>query len=170
MMRIGIIIVCHNIEKNINIDLFVKHLNKAENLELCFVNNASKDKTHQILKDIKEISKKNFSILDIKKFKSDTSAIRSGARFMFNHFDLSHIGYVSTNLLNNKIYSFSNLIKEIRMHQDVILKYNANVKEKTKMKQTLFQSVFSITEYLEKLKNNNQVLVLRNTTQRIIKP
>ena len=161
-MKIGIIIVCHNIEKSIDMGLFVKHLNQAENLELCFVNNASKDNTHQILKDIKEQSITNFSILDIKKFKSDTSAVRSGARFMFNRFDLNHIGYISTNLLNNKKYSFNHLIKEIRMHQDVILKFNTKLKEKNKMKQTLFQSVFSITEYLEKLKANNHVAILKN--------
>ncbi|XMO86448.1 glycosyltransferase [Algibacter sp. AS12] len=152
MIRIGIIIVCHNIENNINTDLFVKHLNKAKNIEFCFVNNASKDNTHQILKDIKEISKKNFSILDVKRYKSDNSAVRSGSRYMFSQFNLNHIGYVSTNFLNKKKYSICGLIKHIRTNQDYILEYNKQLKEDSVMKQTMFQSVFSITEYLEKSK------------------
>ena len=156
MIRIGIIIVCHNIEKNINKNLFVKHLNQAKNLELCLVNNASRDNTYQILKEIKELSLIDFSIVDIKKFKSDYSAVRSGARFMFNQFDLNHLGYVSTNLLNNRKYSINGLINHIRENQDLILEYNKNLKQSSKIKQTLFQSVFSINEYLEKTSINNQ--------------
>lgn len=156
MIRIGIIIVCHNIEKNINKNLFVKHLNQAKNLELCLVNNASRDNTYQILKEIKELSLIDFSIVDIKKFKSDNSAVRSGARFMFNQFDLNHLGYVNTNLLNTKKYSINGLINHIRENQDLILEYNKSLKESSKIKQTLFQSVFSINEYLEKTTINNQ--------------
>ncbi|WP_298496264.1 family 2 glycosyl transferase [uncultured Algibacter sp.] len=151
MKRIGIIIVCHNDEKNIDKDKFIKHLNKTKYLDLCFVNNASRDTTYQVLKDIKEMSKTNVSIVDIKKFKSDISAVRSGARFMFSQFDLKHIGYVSTNLLNNKKHSISGVIKHIRENQDVILNYNNKLKEKSSIKKTLFQSVFSITDYLEKI-------------------
>ncbi|SFD04622.1 glycosyltransferase [Algibacter pectinivorans] len=152
MVRIGIIIVCHNIEKHINVDVFVKHFNKAKNIELCFVNNASKDNTYQILKDIKEISKKDFSILDIKRYKSDQSAIRSGSRYMFSQFNLNHIGFVSSNILIKKQYSLCSLIKHIRANQDFILQYSKQLKEDNPPKQTLFQSVFSITEYLDKSK------------------
>ena len=160
-MRIGIIIVFHNNEKDIDTQFFIEHLNQAKNLELCLVNNASKDNTYQLLKEIKESCSSNVYLVDVKKFKSDISAVRSGARFMFNQLDLKHIGYFSTNLMNIKNYSINSLIKAISKNQDVILKYNVTVIEKKEMKQTLFQSVFSITEYLEKLKFNNQRVSLQ---------
>lgn len=155
-MKIGIIIVFHNDEINIDTCFFIEHLNNAKNAEICLVNNASRDNTHNILKEIKELSLTKVSIVDIKKFKSDIAAVRSGARFMFNQFDLNHIGYVSTDLLNNKKYSINGLIKHISENQDVILNYNIKVIERKEIKQTLFQSVFSIIDYLEKLKINNQ--------------
>lgn len=161
-MKIGIIIVFHNNEKDIDTKFFIDYLNQALNLELCLVNNASRDKTFRMLKEIKESCSTNVSIVDIKKFKSDTSAVRSGARYMFNQFDLNHIGYISTNLINNKTYTINSLIKALSKNQNIIRKYNISVIEKKEIKQTLFQSVFSIIEYLEKLKNNNQLVNLQS--------
>jgi hypothetical protein len=156
-MRIGIIIVFHNDEKNIDTGFFIKHLKQAKNAELCLVNNASRDNTSQKLKEIKESSSlANISIVDIKKFKSDISAVRSGARFMFNQFDLNHIGFISTNMLN-KNNNIHRLVKAISKNQNDILNYNIKILEKKEMKQTMFQSVFSITEYLEKLKINHNL-------------
>lgn len=152
MMRIGIIIVFHNDEKNIDTGFFIKHLKQAKNAELCLVNNASRDNTSQKLKEIKESSSlTNISIVNIKKFKSNISAVRSGARFMFNQFDLNHIGFISTNMLNKNI-DINRLVKAISKNQNDILNYNIKILEKKEMKQTMFQSVFSITECLEKLK------------------
>lgn len=152
-MKIGVIIVFHNNESDINTKFFAKHVNEAKNLELCLVNNASIDSTYQILKEIKESCSTHVSLIDIKKFKSDIFAVRSGARFMFNQFDLNHIGYVSTNLINNKLYNINDLIKSINKNQNNILNYNIKVVEKQEIKQTLFESVFSMIEYLEKLNN-----------------
>lgn len=157
-MKIGVIVVFHNNEKDIDSGLFIEHLSEAKNLELCLVNNASRDKTYELLKEIKEMCFKNVSLVDIKKFKSDDSAVRSGARFMFNQFDLKHVGFVNTNQINDKIDTVSNLIKMVSENQDVILKYNCDVIKLKGIKQTLFQSVFSIVEYLEKLEIDSRLL------------
>ena len=154
-MRIGVIIVFHNNEKDIDAGFFIEYLNQAKNLDLCLVNNASKDNTYKLLKEIKQACSKHVSLIDIKKFKSDTSAVRSGARFMFNQYDLNHIGYISTNLINSKYYSLNALIKAMSKNQNIILENNISVIEKKEIKQTLFQSVFSIMEYLEKINNNH---------------
>ena len=156
-MRIGIIIVFHNNEKDIDTEFFIKYLNQAENLDLCLVNNASRDNTYQLLNKIKDSCPAHVSLIDIKKFKSDNSAVRSGARFMFNQFDLNHIGYITANLINSKGYSINDLIIGIGKNQDIMLNYNIKVIEKKEVKQTLFQSVFSIMEYLEKI-NNIQIV------------
>ncbi|MFS4482942.1 family 2 glycosyl transferase [Hyunsoonleella sp. 2307UL5-6] len=159
-MKIGIIIIFHNNEKDINTHFFVEHLNEAKNLELCLVNNASRDKTYQILKDIRALCLNTITIVDIKKFKSDVFAIRSGARFMFNQFDLKHVGFVNANQLNNYMPCINNIITSITKHQDILVKYNSEVLEKKEMKQTLFKSIFSITESLEILKNDHQLIDL----------
>lgn len=160
-MKIGVIIIFHNNEKDIDTEFFIEYLNQTKNLELCLVNNASRDNTYQLLKEIKESSETTVSLVDIKKFKSDVSAVRSGSRFMFNQFDLQHIGYISTNLINSKSYSIKSLIKSMSKNQNIILEYNISIMKKKEIKQTLFQSVFSIIEYLEKLKVNIQFFDLQ---------
>ena len=160
-MKIGVIIIFHNNEKDIDTEFFIEYLNQTKNLELCLVNNASRDNTYQLLKEIKESCETTVSLVDIKKFKSDISAVRSGSRFMFNQFDLQHIGYISTNLINSKSYSIKSLIKSMSKNQNIILEYNISIMKKKEIKQTLFQSVFSIIEYLEKLKVNIQFFDLQ---------
>lgn len=154
-MRIGIIIVFHNNEKDIDTSFFIKHFNQDKNIDLCLVNNASKDNTYELLKEIKN-GLSQASLIDIKRFKSDVAAVRSGARFMFNKFDLNHLGYISTNLIDVKSTSLNDTIRAIRKNQNIILRHIANFINKKQTKLTLFQSVFSVIEYLEKLKPANK--------------
>ena len=160
-MKIGVIIIFHNNENDIDTEFFIEYLNHAKNLELCLVNNASRDNTFQLLKEIKAYCSTTVSLVDIKKFKSDIAAVRAGARFMFNRFDLSHIGYVTTNLISDKHNSLNDLIKAINENQNIILEYNIRVLKKKEIKQTLFESLFSIIEYLDKLRISKRVLSLQ---------
>ena len=159
-MKIGIIIIFHNSEKEIDINFFIERSNQTENLELCLVNNDSRDNTYQKLKEIKEQCK-NVSIVNIKRLKSDMSAVRAGARYMFNEFNLQHIGYASTKSLNTKYHGLNGLIKAISANQDDILKYNIQILEKHEIKQTLFQNLFSVIEYLKKINVENQFVNLQ---------
>jgi len=154
-MKIGIIIIFHNNEKDIDTNLFIKQLNQTSSIELCLVNNNSKDKTYEKLKNINKFCS-NVSIVNIKKFKSDVAAVRAGARFMFNNFNLNHLGYISTNLLNFNNKGLCLLIKAISENQSVILEYNIETLKRQEIKLTLFQSLFSVIEYLKKIKVKNQ--------------
>ncbi|TXE19359.1 glycosyltransferase family 2 protein [Psychroserpens burtonensis] len=155
-MKTGIIIIFHNYEKEININFFINYCNKAKNIEFCLVNNDSKDDTYSLLKEVKEQCD-NVSIVNIRKFKSDMSAVRSGARYMFNQFKLNHLGYVNANLLNKQNQGLNFVIQTISEHQEAIARYDKEILEKHSRKKTLFQKLFSVVEYLTKIELEKQV-------------
>lgn len=158
-MNTAIIITFHNYEKEININAFVNYCNKAKSIEFCFVNNDSKDDTNSLLKEIKEQCD-NVSIVNIKKFKSDMSAVRSGARYMFNQFELNHLGYVNANLLNKQNQGLNFVIKTISENQEAIIKYDNKTLKKHSRRKTLFQKLFPVVEYLIKIELEKQVVNL----------
>ncbi|WP_299384541.1 glycosyltransferase family A protein [uncultured Lacinutrix sp.] len=164
-MKTGIIIIFHNNEKHIDTTIFIKQLSQAKDIQFCLVNNASKDNTILALQEIKEARLQNVSVVDIRKFKSDVSAVRAGARFMFSQFNLKHLGYVSINLLNINYKGLNSLIKAISENHEVIVDYNAETLKRRDIKLTLFQSLFSVIEYLKKIKVNNQFIDRQCLTQ-----
>ena len=66
-MKIGVIILFFNNEKEIDSIQFKNIFNQIKNMEVCFVNNGSKDNTLQMLKFIKDENNANIHLLDIKK-------------------------------------------------------------------------------------------------------
>lgn len=153
-MKLGIIIICHNNENDIDICNCVKYLNKVKNMEICLVNNNSTDNTHEVLREIKEYCK-NVSIVNIKKKKSDSSAVKAGARFMTSQFNIKHLGYINTSMIK-KYQNLSLLIKTIRDNQMDILEYNKRISDEKTMKPTMFQSLFSVVDYLAKINAKNE--------------
>jgi len=152
-MKLGIIFIFRNSCKYIDQQYLIKNLNKAENLEICFVDNCSTDETYQILKSVKD-SGKNISLVNIKKLKTDDSAVRAGARFMFNNFDINHIGFVTTKQINHE--SFNDLIKEICKNHEAILSYNQMIVREQKIRKTLFQKLFSVDGHIKAIKSQNK--------------
>lgn len=153
-MKIGIIIICYNNENDIDISLCVEHLNKVKDIEICLVNNNSKDNTYDVLKEVKERCE-NVSIVDIKKFKSDTSAVKAGARFMSSQFDLKYLGFINTNMIS-EYENLCLLIKAIGDNQVYISKYNQSYLNKKGIKLTMFQSLFPVMDYLAKINVENR--------------
>ncbi|WP_282135688.1 glycosyltransferase [Seonamhaeicola maritimus] len=152
-MKLGIIIICYNNENDIDITHCAKYLNKLKDIEICLVNNNSKDNTYNILEEIKEQCV-NVSIVDIKRFKSGNSAVKAGARFMSNQFSLKYLGYVNTNSLI-KYQDLSLLFKAIRDSQVDILNYNQSFLNKKGIRLTMFQSLFPVMDYLAKMNIEN---------------
>lgn len=159
-MKIGIIINFHNNEKDIDPNVFIKQFIKTSHLQFCLVNNASKDNTFELLNEIKNKCC-NVSVVNVKKFKSDISAIRAGARYMSSQFDLNHLGYVSINLLNISHHGLKGLIEAISENQQHLLKFNIQELNNRKIKLSLFQSLFSIVDYLKKIKVENQFIKIQ---------
>jgi glycosyltransferase involved in cell wall biosynthesis len=153
-MKLGIIIICYNNENDIDISLCIKHLNKVKDIEICFVNNNSKDNTYDILKEVKERCK-NVSIVDVKKFKSDNSAVKAGARFMSSQFNLKYLGFINTNVII-EYENLCRLIEAIGENQVDISKYDKSKLNKKGIKLTMFQSLFPVMDYLAEINVENQ--------------
>lgn len=145
-MKLGIIIVCHNNEKEIDENFYLNYASKLQHIEICLVNNDSTDTTYDILTSINEQCP-NVSVVHIKKNKPINAAVRAGARYMFNQFNLNHIGYVT----NLREFKMNDLIEIININKDRILSYNNNLRKNNNTRKTLFQGLFSVSEYLKKL-------------------
>jgi dolichyl-phosphate beta-glucosyltransferase len=148
-MKIGIIITFCDNENDINRKLFSSLLSLYHAMPLCFVNNGSKDNTLEVLKLLKEKHQSKVSIIDIKRNKGTESAIKAGARYLFNTEDLKHIGYIDMNSFNSK--DFNKFIYAIEFNKDLIIQYNnLNISNNNKQGK-LLRNIFSIVDYLKTL-------------------
>lgn len=161
-MKLGIIIIFHDNEDIIDTDFFISHLNQVKNIEFCLVNNASSDKTYQLLKEIKEDCS-CVSLVDIKKYTTESIAVKAGARFLFNVYELNHTGYVITSPRNKEQFSLNDLLKAISANKDFILDYDIKIIERLKTKKSIMNRIFSVIEYLKVLKQNKQLLKVQSS-------
>jgi len=148
-MKVGIIIVFNSIENSSFKEALINKINSLKDVSICLVNNESNEKTDYYLNEISERCK-NTTVVNIKRSKSINSAIRAGARFMFNQHKLKHMGYLydlSTKELVEIIEVFKTNKNEIL--EQVLIKQNEKA-----VKQTLFQRLFSITDTFSSLKIN----------------
>jgi len=150
-MKLGIIIVFRNNKEEINTKFLIDNLNKIKHMELCFVNNESKDNTYKMLKEIKSKSDK-VSLVNIKKYKSHNTAIRAGARYMFNEFRLDHLGYINVNDLKDGNRKLATILEKIHANRKPIIELDKKMVKTYKIKRTSFQKLFSVVDYLTKLK------------------
>ena len=160
-MKLGIIIIFNNNEDIIDKHFCASQLNQTKNIEFCLVNNASTDKTYQYLKDIKEDCN-SVSLVDIKKYTADSIAVKAGARYLFNAFELNHIGYVSTNTPNKEQFSLNELLKAISANKDFILEYDIKMIERQKINKSIMNRIFSVIEYLKVLKPTKQLFIVQS--------
>ena len=146
-MKLGMIIVFNYFDKITLMKFLVKKLKRVKHIQFCLVNNNNCEETLEILTEIAEQCK-NTSVINISKSKSNISAVRAGARYMTRHFNLKHIGFI-VDLHNHEIID---TIDELAKNQKEILAEIDREQNNRLVKQTLFQRLFSITDYLNKLK------------------
>ena len=160
-MKTAIIFIFHNNEKSIDKDFFIEYLNKSQCLEFCFVNNDSKDKTYQVLNEIMGQCK-NVSVVNIRKHKTDISAVRAGIRFMINQFNLEKIGYAYSKIVSYKQTELNNIIQLIIENQNCIVSYKNTAIQIKGLNQTLFQSIFSLSDYMRDYQLKPKFINIRN--------
>ena len=156
-MKTGIIIIFHNYEKEIDNSFFKDHINKVKDVEICLVNNNSTDNTYEVLKEISE-SCNNVSVVNIKKHNTEISAVRAGARYMVNQFNLKEIGYINANMLRSDHKELNKVIKVIIDYQEEILNYKSHVSQQKKIKQSMVQNIYSLLECMIEFKKDYQKL------------
>ena len=147
-MKIGIIIIFHNNEADIDTLFFINQIKASEHIEFCFVDNESKDATLPLLEDIKDACATNVSLIEIKRNISETAANRAGARYMFNEFNLKHIGFLNTTAVKDQGVELNALIESFCHHKDKIIDFNLHKIKTQEVKKTLFKRVFSVLDYL----------------------
>lgn len=143
-MKIGIIIVFNHCETAIIKQKLIKSFNKVLHVEFCLVNNNGGRSIYESLTEITEYCK-NTNVVNIKKNKSDSSAVRAGARYMHNQFKLKYIGYI-TGLSSSELFE---IIDNFATYQNDILTQIRYEKQEIPVRQTFFQSIFSVCNYIE---------------------
>ncbi|MGK0325327.1 MAG: hypothetical protein ACJA2M_002639 [Polaribacter sp.] len=140
-MNSGVIIIFSNFEKEIaNFDK--QNLLSISTNKVCFVNNASKDNTLNILKNLKFESQNNIQILDIKQDKGLKYALKAGARLLLSESEFDFIVYLKSSTLE---------------YLEVLEEYLTNFQEKkqdynslsSRSKRNVLNDVFSIDELLK---------------------
>jgi hypothetical protein len=140
-MNSGVIIIFSNFEKEIaNYDK--QNLLRISTNKICFVNNASKDNTLNILKNLKFESQNNIQILDIKQDKGLKYALKAGARLLLSESEFDFIVYLKSSTLE---------------YLGVLEEYLTNFQEKkqdynslsSRSKRNVLNDVFSIDELLK---------------------
>jgi hypothetical protein len=142
-MILGIIIVFRKGNNLIYKEKYIKLFNKAPGIKFCLVNNNIDDCDLEVLLEIQQYCL-NVTLVNIKKDKSDSIAIRAGARYLSSLINLRYIGYIA-GLKESKI---SETINDLVNNQNQIIIKIANKNNTHKVKQTFSQSLFSVTESL----------------------
>ncbi len=153
-MNIGIIIIFSNNAADINARAFVESIKSTNYIKMCFVDNESKDETLDKLLEIKEACEDKVAVVQIKKKVGRESAKRAGARFMFNDFDLKHIGFIDTHSLMEHNYNINEMLNALCVERDKIIAFNNENKRKQHIKSTLFKSIFSVLDYFKSQDSN----------------
>ena len=154
-MKIGVIIIFQNNESEIDARLFIEQINLSQAIEICLVDNSSNDKTLSLLQDIKESCLGCVSIVEIKKATTAAAAKRAGARYMFNQYNLKHIGFLNVNTMENKGENLNAIMKSLCNNQETLVDFNLKTIERQEVRTSIFKSIFSVVDYLKKINKTN---------------
>ncbi|NRD19214.1 glycosyltransferase [Winogradskyella eckloniae] len=156
-MKLGIIIIFYNNGAQIDKKFFREYIKSNHNVELCLVDNNSSDNTLSQLEEIKEWSLSRVSVIEIKKKTTENAAKKAGARYMFNQFNLKHIGFISVNTIYKNGDSLNSVVQSVCENYESIIDENLKTIAKQDIKQTLFKSIFSVVEYLKIIKSKTNI-------------
>lgn len=149
-MYSGLIIVFNTFEKEAFKKALITAINAIAETKICLVCNSSNDEVFEILTEVAERCN-NTNVINTKREKSSTSAVRAGARYMFNEYNLKYLGFIVD------LYDFEilKIMKQYAKRQEAIVTLNKIERDGKTVKQTFYQSLFSVTEYLRKIASSS---------------
>lgn len=109
---VGVVIPCYNEEKRLLSDEFTNFIEKNSGYHLCFVNDGSKDKTLEVLNNLRNGREDFITVYDCEKNGGKAEAVRQGMLFMSKKEDLDYIGFLDADL-STDLSDFDDLVKTI---------------------------------------------------------
>jgi len=154
-MYVGLIIVFNNFKNEALKGNFMSSLNKLKDVKICLVCNNSSEQVFEILSEI-AYKNESITVVNNKRKKSNTISIKSGARSLYSDDNLKYVGYIigSDNL---------EILKELEGFVEnfqPILEFNQQEIANKKVRQTYYQSLFSVSESIEKI-NSETIFTTR---------
>ncbi|MDO6596009.1 response regulator [Oceanihabitans sp. 2_MG-2023] len=109
---VGVVIPCYNEEERLLSDEFISYIDKNSGYHLCFVNDGSKDKTLEVLKELQKGREDFITVYDCEKNGGKAEAVRLGMLHMSKKEDLDYIGFLDADL-STDLADFDDLVKTI---------------------------------------------------------
>ncbi|WP_369996714.1 glycosyltransferase family A protein [Winogradskyella sp.] len=149
-MKIGIIIIFRNNESSIKVENLAKHMQSADFVKFCLVDNNSKDNTIQLLNEIKENCTDKVEIVEIKKMVSEPMAKRAGARYLFSNYNLKYIGFINLASLQKTDKSLDEILEHIVKNKEFMAELKTKI-DKNNPKPNFFKGIISIVDSEKKI-------------------
>lgn len=147
-MKTGVIILFDNFNEEIDVLFLTDNFKKIKNIEFCIVYANCEDDILERLIELTEYCE-NVSMVNVKRFKTELSAIRAGMRYLWNEYGIEQICYIVLKSSSSTSNELSYLVKEIDEKEDFIRNYKRNVYVEGQTRKTLFQNLFPLVEYLK---------------------
>jgi DNA-binding response OmpR family regulator len=109
---IGVVIPCYNEEKRLKTKEFANFVHNNHGYHICFVNDGSKDKTLDVLKEFQQGKEGYISIYDCEKNGGKAEAVRQGILYLIKDKSLDYIGFLDADLSTDFI-DFDDLAKTL---------------------------------------------------------
>ncbi len=144
-MNIGVIIVFQSHNLNFDIKHFIKQFQESEGLVFCLVDCETSEKTSELLTTLSE-SSENISKVNLKNHTDEAAAVKAGARFIFNSYNLKHIGFINYKTVVNTGYNLNEILSILLSDREQLLDYNSKIIKNKLSKYVSFKSVFSVLD------------------------
>lgn len=109
---IGVVIPCYNEEKRLKTKEFANFVHNNHGYHICFVNDGSKDKTLEVLKEFQQGKEGYISIYDCEKNGGKAEAVRQGILHLVKDKSLDYIGFLDADL-STDFADFDDLAKTL---------------------------------------------------------
>ena len=109
---VGVVIPCYNEKERLLNNAFTDYIDKNSGYHLCFVNDGSKDKTLEVLKNLQKGREDYITVYNCEKNGGKAEAVRLGMLYMAKKRDLDYIGFLDADL-STDLSDFDDLVKTI---------------------------------------------------------